>query len=61
MISLTCIKIVTICAIIAYLSYIIFGDYIKIFSYNIFIELVFILANAICAQAIENIDLHGIS
>ena len=61
MISRTCIKIVTICVIIAYLLYIIFGDYIKIFSYNIFVEFVFILAYAFCAQAIENIYLHGMS
>ena len=61
MISRACIKIVTLCAIIAYLLYIIFRDYIKILSCNIFVELVFIMAKAFCAQAIENIHLHGVS
>ena len=40
MITRPCIKIVTLCAIIAYLLYIVFEDYIKIVSYNIFVELV---------------------
>ena len=44
MITRPCIKIVTLCAIIAYLLYIVFEDYIKIVSYNIFVELVSILA-----------------
>ena len=45
------------CIIVVYYIW----DYIKIFPYNIFVELVFILAYAFCAQAIENIHLHGIS
>lgn len=62
MIPSACIKIVTICAIFADSTYLLYSGIILKYSRTIYLlYLIFLLAHAFCAQAIENIHLHGIS